>query len=137
MKLRVKKLVGCETPCETHGDFTDNFIVNRTNNYLPSPGPLPPRHPKVVTHTYRKGLFSWNRRCGVEKRSKILLWQRLCSFCSFFQFCHVAKVAIINMYILKYINYVNIQNKYVLSCEKNCNKQRFFFFFPKFFKYAH
>jgi len=46
---RVKKLIGCETPCETqgektswvwdtpcetHGDFTDNFIVAIINMYI-------------------------------------------------------------------------------------------------------
>jgi hypothetical protein len=27
LELRAKKLIGCETPCETPGEFTDFFIV--------------------------------------------------------------------------------------------------------------
>ncbi len=37
VKLSMKRLIGYETPCETHGDFTDKFYCeqNKYKQYLP------------------------------------------------------------------------------------------------------
>jgi hypothetical protein len=66
LKLRAKNLIGCETPCETPGEFTDSFIVcNVYVNFciLPlTPFPLGNLVHQLVEFSSRikKIIFTWN-----------------------------------------------------------------------------